>query len=204
MSDKKSVPNTFRLKQGELSPLKGTFHGEFSLYAWDAVDDCLQAQCPIVAMCDYEKKGKCTVQNQYVRSVTRMIFANYASKLDEPTFYEIGMHIVPLYKQLCKLLIYEMSVENVVRTTNQGGRQVNPIYKEIRATIQLLHKMWRELGLGSMAPAPGKPNPKEPTDDDYYDRLERGAIPIKDPAEDEEEPDERTLRLIKRKNGSTN
>lgn len=200
---KKGMPHTFRVKQNELSATKGTYHGEYNLVAWDAIDDCVEVQCPIFNICDFDKGGKCGVQKQYVRSVERVIFNNFADHIDESTFMEIGMHIIPLYKQLCKLKIFEMSVEQneVVRTTQQGGRVINPIFKEIRATIQLLHKMWRELRLNEIGVAPptGKPDPRDPKKMDYYDQLERGAIKIDSP-DDDEEPQK--LRLIKRKNGN--
>jgi hypothetical protein len=191
------MPDTFRIKQNELSPTKGTYHGEFNLVAWDVIDDCINERCPIRNLCTFEKSGKCGVQRQYVRSVVRVIFNSLAPSIGESTFMEIGMHIIPLYKQLCKLKIYELSVEVPVRVTERGGRVINPVFKEIRATIQLIHKMWRELRLNAPPPAGGDPDPRDPQKMDYYDQLEKGSIPIRAP-EDERE---KKTRLIKRKNG---
>ncbi|MCP3681909.1 MAG: hypothetical protein GY861_04390 [bacterium] len=85
-----------------------------------------------------------------------MIFKNFSDVLDEPMLYQIGIHLMPLYKNLCKLKIEELGVKQAVTMNTKSGRdQINPIYKEIREHIKIIQMMWRDIGLkGAQLPPP--------------------------------------------------
>ena len=80
-----------------------------------------------------------------------MIFNNFGEVLDEPTFYRVGMHLMPMYRTLCRLKIEELGVNHIITTSDTGRKQANPIYKEIRDTIKLIDSLWHSLGLTKFA-----------------------------------------------------
>lgn len=125
---------------------------ERHIVTWDAVGDCEGDTCKIFHLCQYQKRGKCTVQVRYLSELNKMIERNYDDSLDEPGLYKIGIHLVPLYKTLCKLMIEELGTRRVTYVTDSGMVKVQPIYKEIRDTISMIMKVWKDLGLNGPPP----------------------------------------------------
>jgi len=128
---------------------KGTAHeGEVKLFSWDAVQNCMNDRCPAYEECPYKKddQGKCEVQLVYLKSLTSMIMRNFP-EASEAKLFRIGMHLIPLYKQLSKLQIEELGVHRIVTVTDRGNRAMNPLYKEIREHIRLIESMWHSIGL---------------------------------------------------------
>ena len=153
------LPDSIRKRFGNLSIEKGcTEDGLVRLYQWDAISDCTMKECPAYKLCDIYARGKCRVMQKYMLSLVEVVYRNYADRLTEPLLYKIGMHLLPLYRQLCKMKIEELGVERVTVQTARGGVQAHPIYKEIRETIKLISLLWHDLQLpvSEMPAAPDK------------------------------------------------
>ena len=145
-----------KLKIGELALEKGFVRKDVVMFAWDGIRDCSVEQCPVVAMCGYLKRGKCAVQVKYLDTLYNSILGTY-KYLDEAMLFKIGMQIVPLYVQLMKMQIVELSLESPMMVTEKGGLVVHPIYREIRSTLVAINGLWKDLDLTFAFS--GKPNP---------------------------------------------
>jgi hypothetical protein len=109
-----------------------------------------------------------------------MIHRCYREQLeqDETLLFKVGMHILPLYKTLCKLKMDELSTVHPIFVTHRGDRKADPVYKEIRETIKMINMAWKDIGLR-------KPSePIEPV------KVPRGVAPGFEDALFEEEPEE--------------
>ena len=138
------LPQYYSAQIGKIGVTKGKL-GEYELYSWDAISDCLGEECACHSVCEYSKIGKCRLQLNYLKGITNIIYRNYKEKLDEPTCFRVGMHLIPLYGILCRLKMEEMMVTKTVHIT-KAGLKIHPIYKEIRETIKSIENMWRSLG----------------------------------------------------------
>jgi hypothetical protein len=158
---------------GSLRIGKGKFNATSLFYSWDAVPYCRETDCPIVEMCTYAKGPtiKCQIHSQFLKSLSIILYRNFANVLDEPRLYRVGLHMMPLYKMLCKLLIEEHAIQNAIYTDDKGIRRANPVFKEIRDTLQAISKEWRALGL-SGASAIGVPDPFLNGDPNFHASLE--------------------------------
>lgn len=192
------VPEYMRRVQGELKIGKGSLDpsdGEVQLYQWDAVADCVEVNCPIFSLCPYEKKGKCMVELKYLKSVNVMLFKNFKDVIDEPTFFRIGMHLLPLYKSLCKMKMYELKVTDVVWEDANGKLKAEPIYKEIRDTIKLIEQVWRSTGLNKLQVIYENPELDMGGEPKKYATM--GDIPI-DEFEKEQKKKKKKRRMVRR------
>lgn len=61
--------------------------------------------------------------------------------------FKVGMHIIPMYLNLCALKMEALSVVHAVDTTHRGDRKADPVYKEIRETIKHINLAWKDIGL---------------------------------------------------------
>jgi hypothetical protein len=147
------------LKIGSLTLEKGLIRRDVKMFAWDGIQDCTggvfevdlnnpnpPVVCPVNHLCTYIKRGKCAVQVKYLESLYSSVLGTY-SYLDEAMLFKIGMQIIPLYVQLVKLQIVELSLHSPVYTSEKGAILVHPIYKEIRETMKTIHVMWKDLDL---------------------------------------------------------
>jgi len=203
------LPKQFGVKIGSIGVLRGTVRrkiGEIeedgevkdvidklSLYSWDVVQECGMKQCPAYVTCPLDKDGKCGVMMQYLRATSAMFFNNFAEVLGEVEFYRIGMHMMPLYRMLCKLKIAEIGAVKVVISGVGGRKYINPIFKEVRDTIKLIESTWMSIGLNLK----GGVQPKVPKhiDEDYYSMLESDNVLTKE----ERNLLKKSKRLVKRK-----
>lgn len=150
--------DTSNLKIGSLTLEKGTIRKDVKMFAWDGIQECnggpvdvgdemaMMNRCPVADICTYIKKGKCAVQVKYLESLYSSILGTY-TYLDEPMLFKIGMQIIPLYLQLVKLQIVELSLRHPTYTSDKGTIMVHPIFKEIRETLKTIHIMWKDLDL---------------------------------------------------------
>jgi hypothetical protein len=155
------IPNTMIEKEGEMTTERGIIKvgkDNIFLYSWDAINSCLEERCPAYKLCSYDKTGKCAVQKNYLNSVMNVIFRNYGEDLTESEFMRIGLHLIPLYKILCKLKMEEVMIERVIYYDAKGKININPVFKEIREYIKLIEFTWHSLGLPKMGfEAPNPP-----------------------------------------------
>jgi len=165
------LPQYYSTQIGKMGVTKGRM-GEYELYSWDAVSDCLGENCSCYSACEYEKKGKCRLQLNYLKGITNIIYRNYKEKLDEPTCFRVGMHLIPMYGILCRLKMEEMMVMSPVHNT-KAGIKIHPVYKEIRETIRGIENMWKNLGFVGMMGGDMNPGFKGgDIGDNYYDTME--------------------------------
>jgi hypothetical protein len=183
------MSNVDDLKIGELNLDKGLVRKDVSLFAWDGVQECNPQICPVEDMCAYIKRGKCAVQMNYLKALYGAILGTY-SYLDDVMLFKIGMQVIPLYVQLIKLQMVELSLESPIYTTEKGTIMPHPIYKEIRETLKAIHVMWKDLdlsfsfnkGLSLKKPGAdgiidtGDPERGDPT---YYEKISKDTTSMK-------------------------
>lgn len=138
---------------GDIRIQKGRFGEDTLFYAWDAIPRCRVERCAIYDDCPFEKREtkRCHVYVQFLKSLSVNIYRNYSHLVDEAKLYRIGLCLMPLYRMLCKLYIEEYAVEQVVNMDDKGVRRANPIFKEIRDTINAISREWRQIGLSPIA-----------------------------------------------------
>ena len=165
--------NAYVRSFGQMRIGKGKFNATSLFYSWDAVPMCREENCPIVEMCNYAKGPtiKCQIHSQFLKSLSIILYRNFAEVLDEPKLYRVGLHMMPLYKMLCKLLIEEHAIQNAIYLDDKGVRRANPVFKEIRDTLQAISKEWRALGL-SGASSISVPDPFLNGDPYHHESLE--------------------------------
>lgn len=135
---------------------KGVLANGKIFFAWDAIQDCNVDLCSASDKCGYIKTGgKCAVQVTYLKTFFESVVNTY-DHMTETELFKVGMHLVPLYSQLCRLKIEEMGTEQVAYFNDKGNRVINPIFKEIRETLKVIHLMWRDLQFCPALPADPK------------------------------------------------
>lgn len=149
---------------------------------WNVLTPCRQEDCPIYEDCPHEEKKKkgqaCKVEEKYINTVATMVYRNFRETFTEDQFFIVGMHILPMYRNLCRFKIWEWSVREVMYEDEKGRRHLNPIYREIREQIKAISAQWRMLGVGQFQivepknpwGAGGKPA-IEADGRAYYDRM---------------------------------
>ena len=189
-------------KMNALSPYKGYFSKDTLYYAFDAVDYCIGARCRAFDYCPYEKpkvsektgeviRRRCQFQQNYLRGVSLMIWRNYYETITEIELFHVGMELMPLYKNLAKLNLREMAVEDVVYTDDKGIMRSHPVYKEIRDTIRQISMLWKSLGLQEVPEGPSEEQLFANGNPDYYDNLEK--------SHEKEKADRKAKKILKRK-----
>ena len=175
---KRKLSQTHTMRLGKMVITKGPNECGDTIYAWDVVQRCTHENCPASLQCQYkssiEEEGERKVMRNYIRSISMVLVQEGEEKLSALKRYQIGMHIIPLYKTLCKLKIEEVGVERIVTETPRGTLVANPLYKEMRETVKAIDQMWRNLDW-SAASAEGV-SPKFQSDTSYYDAMEKQAF----------------------------
>lgn len=171
---------------------------------WTAVQDCELERCVAHTMCPYyagivdsNEKGtvanprKCVVLMKYLKQVEKIIIENFADKMDELDRFRVGMQLIPLYKQLARFKIIEMSLSSrdIPELTKSGTTKVHSVFKEIREVIKTIDACWSELGI--IARRKKRPaTPEFTAEQGYYERMETDAL-----------KEQKRLKLVRRNNG---
>lgn len=151
---------------------KGIVRDGQTLVAWDSIQTCV-SNCPIFSVCNHKTKehNKCNLQIQYLQNLTNTIFTTYRYCSPEVMF-KIGMHLVPLYSQLCRQKIVEKAVIELAYEDAKGVTRIHPIYKEIRETLKVITLIWKEMGFSPNVdpnlPKPGRPGFGDPN---HYENI---------------------------------
>jgi len=175
---------------------KGKFNATSLFYSWDAVPMCRMNDCPIETTCPYQKGPavKCQTHSQFLKSLSIILYRNFADQMDEPRLYRVGLHMMPLYKMLCKLLIVEHSIQDAIYLDDKGVRRANPVFKEIRDTLQAISKEWKALGLHGTSASAFAPtsirDPLEYGNPDFHASLEEPSRRVRRRKSLEEDEDE--------------
>jgi len=129
---------------GNLSLDKGEIRPNKKLFAWDGVNICNPDICPVADKCRYPQQGKCSVQVQYLDQLYTALQKSY-KYVEDVILFKIGMHVVPLYVQLMKLQMIELSLETPVVVNDKGTHSIHPVFREIRDTLKTIAVMWKDL-----------------------------------------------------------
>lgn len=151
----------------------------YELVYWNAVQKCDPSHCGCVELCGNENIGKpCSVISSYMGNVFDIMIKTFPGDISEDVIYRIGMHLVPLYKILCRLKMQEFS-ETEVMIRGKLGRSINPIFEEIRKTITCIEKTWQNLGYIVQDGRKKKDRfVGHFNDRNYYDVIENGGMPM--------------------------
>jgi hypothetical protein len=203
-SPERKGKNLDRTRPWDLTPKKGYYRGSIKMVAWSAVHLCQKRRCPAYDACKFQKSGRCALMMSYLGAFSEMIHAEFGEEIvkrGERFLYQIGMHLIPLYRILCKLKIAEFGVVSPTFTTDKGVIKPHPIFREIRDTIRAISMMWERLGLNvdSKVIDPSLPDPHN-TDRSYADSF--GGLPdprpvkpkLFTPDEEDEEDEEGDYR----------
>ena len=152
----------------------------YELVYWNAVQRCNGIECPCLDLCSSPNVDKpCSILSAYMGNVYDVMIRTYKGTMTEDVAYRIGMHLVPLYKILCRLKMQEFSETEIMFTSEKGTRHVNPIFEEIRKTILAIEKTWQNLGYivnertSKKDKFVGAFNQRN-----YYDIIESGGMPM--------------------------
>lgn len=144
---------------------------------WNTLTPCRRDECPIFNDCPHEdKSSSCKVEQGYINSVAAMVYRNFRLRFTEDQFFFVGMHILPMYRHLCRFKIWEWAVRDVMYEDDKGKFHLNPIYREVREQVRAISAQWKMLGVGNFQViepnnpwgAGGKPEMELRS---YYDRL---------------------------------
>jgi hypothetical protein len=159
---------------------------------WTAIQDCEGTECVSARVCPYfstDINRKCVVMMKYLKQVEKMTLDTFGNEMDDFDLFRVGMHLVPLYKQLARFKIIEMSVTSrgITEMTKSGTTKVNSLFKEIREVVKAIDSTWRELGVVK-GKQPESPSIPVGANRSYYEQMEKEAL-----------KEQKKLKLVKRK-----
>ena len=147
-SEVHELPRRFHDNIGKMFIQKGFDHtGVKQILSWETVKPCRGERCVAYNLCEYTEGPRCKVESTYLRQVSAIIYRSYISVMDEPTMMRVGLHLMPIYQNLCRLKIYEAGLGDLITEDSKGKSSINPVYKEMREHIKLLEQTWRSIGL---------------------------------------------------------
>jgi hypothetical protein len=162
---------------------------------WTAVQECEGMNCVAAHACIYRvvdpdyDRPKCTVMMKYLKQVEAMILYNFGKDLSEADLFRVGMHLIPLYKQLVRFKISEMAItsQGVAEFAKNGTTKINGVFKEIREVIRSIDAVWKELGMTANRIIPNAPDIPMSANPTYYEQMERDAL-----------KEQRKLKIVRR------
>jgi hypothetical protein len=201
---------------GEFRAIKTWHGGEVpdtltKLLIWDAVPRCVPSQCVAESYCrySYSAKGRCKVMLAYITGVIVKIYGHFKKDMTDKQILAMGLHLVPLYKTLCKFKLEEMGVERVTQVGNKGKLYAHPIYKEIRETLRVINQTWSLYDIDKKVlkspfdpPVPVGEGKASPTGDNthgdrsYYDSMFEDS---EEPLEKDSPKPKKRRKILKRK-----
>ena len=97
------LPARYNQEIGNMHLLKGKDHtATKQIITWEMVKVCRAELCDAYGLCEYGDAGhrKCRVETTYLRTVSLVLYRNFASELDEPTMMRVGLHLRVLMQNL--------------------------------------------------------------------------------------------------------
>lgn len=166
-------------KVGELTLHKG-FINDIQINLWDKVRQCTGSNCPYASMCPYERstfdpadlKAKstvCLIEQKYL-TINLAPFMTLLERVNDPFIMQwVGMHLIPLYYDLCQLKMEKLLIQEIEYEDAGGRKRIHPIFEEIRRTHSEIFRIWRTTGLQRIAENAG------------FFKDGGSVIPVKDP-----------------------
>jgi len=152
--------NTLKLKKGNLTE-------ELGMVVWDYVKPCTKEECIIANHCPYWQNNDriftCKVEATYLKSAMEPFQAMLEKSPDPFVMRWVGMHLIPLYHQLCKMEMYEIAVSDQSRVyaDKAGKLSIHPVYREIREINREIFGLWKNANLLEFAKQSGFLSPKK-------------------------------------------
>jgi hypothetical protein len=155
---------------------------------WTAMQDCEMAACVAAHTCPYldgvvsyyearKTIRHCQVMSKYLKMVESMLITRFGKDLTEVDLFRVGIHLIPLYKQLIRFKIIEMSISTaqVGEVTRSGTTKMHGLFREIREVLKSIDMAWREIGI-SKEKQPAAPDIPKNAKKDYYEIMEGAAL----------------------------
>lgn len=142
--------------------------------AFDFAPDCTE-DCPLYDTCRNESTAACVVHIKYMDYVQQRLGKKFLANLSDKQKVQTSLMLFPLFKQLLRFKLYEMSLplEDLV---SKG--QVNGVYKEIRAVIKDINSLLDTIKPGEKVKS--KSNGDDDDDllvsEDFHEKLIQGKV----------------------------
>jgi len=173
---RKTISKTHELRLGDMALSRGLDDAGNTMVSWDMVDKCRHEDCPALDQCPYEAAinngGRCQIMLRYMKAASMTLY-NHREQMTSAQRYQVGIHIMPLYRTLCRMKIEEIGVERILYRDDKGMFRINPLYKEIRETIKVIDAVWKSIGVTEVEAPPSKPFSGK---NSYYDAMQKDAM----------------------------
>lgn len=164
-----------RMKLNNRSVVEG-----YRFPVWTAVQECEDTLCVAHESCpehlEARRNRKCLVMTNYLKKAEDQAYLVLGVDATEHALYRVGTQLIPLYKQLVRLLILEMSISSrdIAESTKSGTTKIHGVFKELRDIDASIHRAWREIGVGRARQPDDPAIPLKPAKD-YYETMEKEA-----------------------------
>ena len=142
--DTNLVLGTSSIQRRNLS-IRGRDGESITFPVWDMIDKCTD-DCVIADKCQYSGSKNCKVMIAYIEKILELVQQEFYGTTNEQLF-KIGMHLIPLYRVLCKLKLVEASLSDMTYNTTQGGIRMHPVFRELREQFKIIDDTWKDLEL---------------------------------------------------------
>jgi len=138
------------LRLNQLYPSVGTDGGR-TLLRLTPVPDC-DKDCVVYKNCPYQKKGRCSVESQYLNMIYRTLVNPDPEKgiSDQMNDFELQRvdHLMTLYHQRIRFLKVSYALGHKIETEDKkGGKKMHLVFAEIRAVTKDIEALMKSLAL---------------------------------------------------------
>jgi len=152
------LPEEYRSKIGNFSLKRGMMNtgedGEILLLSYDMIPRCTDIACSATEYCTYPRPTKfdstlrCGFMAGYLKGVSIVVFRNFKDKFNEVQWTKVGLHLMPLYRNLARMKIEELGLVSIFREDARGCVSMHPLYREIREQIKSINAEWQGILAG--------------------------------------------------------
>jgi len=148
-----------RARIGELNLSKGSLNSDIQINIWDKVKVCTGIHCKFALLCPYkcseqEPKGEaaCLIERKYLTANLEPFMQLLERANDQFLMQWVGMHLIPLYYDLCQLKMEKLLIgDEIIYDDSKGQKRIHPIFEEIRKVHREIFAIWRTTGLKKIA-----------------------------------------------------
>lgn len=130
----------------------GTIKGK-QLRFLGQVQNCRGEDCPLKEVCDFKPKGHCTVIYTFLSSLYKDWVDpvnGIGDRLSQIQLDKIGVHLIPLYHILIRLLLETYVIEEMTYENKQGSKAMHPQFQEIPKIINQIRLELKDIGLEAL------------------------------------------------------
>ena len=152
------------VKAGSLAISRG-FINDVQINIWDKLRLCTGTECKFCDLCPYERSGftpdqmkkgtTCLIEYKYIYANLDPFMRLLERVNDQFLMQWIGMHLIPLYYDLCQLKMEKLLVDDIIYDDAKGIKRIHPIFEEIRRVHREIFAIWRTTGLKKIAEEAG-------------------------------------------------